>query len=463
MVRTVVFRLTLWYSVLLLAVCSAVFLLVYMALASSLSKRVDDDLHVEGVEYEMVYGKHGLKVLGDSFKLEAESEGKERISLRLLSPDGKVLASSDSSAWTGLGVDQDCLRQLSGSEEVLKTSTIPGRAHEVRVFYRKVADGNIMQIAYALKDDEGLLAKYRIVFATGIAVVLIAGCVIGWLAARRAMSGVERIAQTASHITRDDLTERVPVGNEGEEIRRLATTFNEMLDRIQAAVSELKEVTNSVAHDLRSPITRIRGIAEAAITGGENAQSYREMAGEVIEECDRLVEMIKTILEIAETESGAASYQTTRVDMAEIVREAGSLFESVAEEKGVNLELDVPAEPLLISGNTAKLQRVVANLLDNAIKYTPSGGKVLMSAKKEQEHVTISITDSGAGIAEEDMPHIFKRFYRGDSSRSTPGSGLGLSLAMAIVRAHWGDIAVSSRPGEGSIFTVSLPNVHQPA
>jgi heavy metal sensor kinase len=463
MLRTVVFRLTLWYSMLLIAVCSVVFLLIYMALASSLSKRVDDDLHVEGIEYEMVYNEQGLKALDDSLKLEAESEGKERVFLRLFSPEAEVLASSDPSAWTGLGFDRNSLHQLSSSEEVFKTIAVPGHAHDVRLFYRKVGDGNIMQIAYALKDDEGLLAKYRMVFAAGIAVMLIAGCIVGWLVARRAMSGVERISQTASHITKEDLTGRVSLGNEGEEIRRLATTFNEMLDRIQAAVGELKEVTNNIAHDLRSPVTRIRGIAEAALSSEENVDKYREMTGEVIEECDRLVEMIKTILEIAETESGTASYRTTRVDIAQIAREAHGLFESVAEEKRISFELDISAEPLLTSGNTAKLQRVVANLLDNAIKYTPSGGKVVLSGKRDDRHVIISVADSGPGISEEELLHVFKRFYRGDRSRSTPGSGLGLSLALAIVRAHGGEIAVTSRPEKGSIFTVLLPCECRPA
>jgi heavy metal sensor kinase len=463
MFRTVVFRLTLLFSLLFAAVSSAVFLLIYVTLASNLSKRADENLLAEGNEFEALYAANGVKTLQEEFKIEAESEGVTRIFLRLFSPTMEILASSDSSAWTGLGFDQDSLQHLSDSGEILKTVVIPGQDYRVHVLYKEIADGDILQIAYALKDDDGLLGMYRVVFGTGIAVMLLGGCIVSWLITKRAMSGVERITQTASGISKENLTHRVPLGNEGEEIRNLAMTFNEMLDRIQTTVAEIREVANNIAHDLRSPLTRIRGIAETTLTGEQSIDKYREMTGDIVEECDRLVELIKTILEVAETESGTKDYSIANVDVAGIIRDAHSLFETVAEDKRIRLELDISAESIFILGDTAKLQRVVANLLDNAIKYTPSGGRVLLSARRDGGHVMISVADSGAGIGEEEMPHIFKRFYRGDRSRSAPGSGLGLSLALAIVRAHGGNITVTSQPGKGSTFTVCLPRVHRQA
>jgi heavy metal sensor kinase len=281
---------------------------------------------------------------------------------------------------------------------------------------------------------------------------------IGWFMARRALAGVEKVTLAAQRIAGDGrLAERVPVGRGGDEIDRLAETFNRMLDRIQGLVNGIKEMTDNIAHDLKSPLTRIRGQAEVALTSGGVADEYEAMAASAIEECDRLLEMVNTMLFISRSEAGVAKPELRQIDLAEVVRNACEIFQTLAEDKEVALTCNAP-QRLVFTGDVRLIQRMLGNLLDNAIKYTPAGGSVSVTLQPNPEGaVAIAVNDSGVGISEKDRPHIFERFYRGDPSRSQAGAGLGLSLARAVARAHGGDITVDSSPASGAIFRVQLP------
>ena len=279
--------------------------------------------------------------------------------------------------------------------------------------------------------------------------------------ARRAVSGVEAVTRTAQKISSGTLDERVPLKTRGDEIDTLALTFNQMLDRIQGLLKEIKEMTDNIAHDLRSPITRIRGAAEIALTSGKNIDEFESMAASTIEECDSLLDMINTMLMISKTESGVSKLSGNEMDLSLIVCKAYELFEPTAEDKKITLRCDVPSG-IRVIGDIPMIQRMLANLLDNAIKYTPSGGMVNVAVTEQESRICIAFTDSGVGISSADLPHIFERFYRCDQSRSQAGIGLGLSLARAIARAHGGDISAVSVPNQGSTFTVTLPKSSHP-
>jgi signal transduction histidine kinase len=229
-----------------------------------------------------------------------------------------------------------------------------------------------------------------------------------------------------------------------------------MLDRIQALLTEIKEMSDSMAHDLRSPITRIRGIAEVTLSTGKSLAEYEAMAANTIEECDRLLDMINTMLMISKAEAGVDHLTREEIDLAGVVQEACRLFEPTAEDKGIRLSFDVKGRSHFV-GDNRMIQRMLSNLLDNAIKYTLSGGSVSISIAENDAQVVVSIEDTGIGISPRDLPHIFERFYRCDESRSQAGIGLGLSLARAIARAHGGDITATSTPDQGSTFTATLP------
>ena len=200
-------------------------------------------------------------------------------------------------------------------------------------------------------------------------------------------------------------------------------------------------------------------MSETTVTGRQELDDYREMTGMVIEECDHLNEMINTMLEITVVESGNAIFYTTKVDMAGMIKNAYDLFQPIAEEKNVLLKINTASEHLKTLGDMSRLQRAIANILDNAIKFSSNGGEINLSIKGTQQNIIIVVADSGVGIDENDLSRIFERFYRKDPSRSTPGSGLGLSLARATIRAHQGDITVDSTLCKGSIFTITLPRI----
>jgi signal transduction histidine kinase len=274
--------------------------------------------------------------------------------------------------------------------------------------------------------------------------------------ARRALRGVEEITRTANEIADGDLDRRVEVRSRGDELHRLAETFNTMLDRIQALIVGMREMTDNLAHDLRSPLARIRACAEMALAGGEAREELESLAINTTEECDRLLEMINITLDIAEAESGAAKLRLTNLDLVSLVRDACELFQTVAEDKQIVIATDLP-EQCRLEGDLPRLQRVVANLLDNALKYTPPQGKVTITLIDEGQRLRLFVEDTGIGIPTQDVSRIFRRFYRCDRSRSEHGNGLGLSLALAFVRALGGDITVTSAVGKGSTFSVALP------
>jgi len=479
-IHTLTFRLTLWYVAMLSILSLAVFLFIYITLTSSLNRRTDQDLLNTATEFEALYNSNGIEALESEFQREAESQGIKRIFFRLASFQKNIILSSDMSAWKGLKSISLHYPETPDTAITFETISVPGHHHNVRVALKRTEDNHFIQIGTTLQENEALMEKYRETFGTAITVILLCGCIAGFLIANRAMSGVERVTQTAIRIGKGDLSRRVPPGKEGREIKYLAQAFNDMLERIKNLIDELEEVTNSIAHDLRSPITSIRGIAETTLTGEQTMEAYREMAGTVVEESDKLVEMINTMLEIARTDSGVLEFSRTTVDMGKIIKDSVELFRPVAEDQHILLEFDISIEPLTVSGDITRLQRLMANLIDNAIKFIPVSdkseidrknkmikdsktglfydNKVSISAQVINKQVKIDVADTGGGITEKDLPHIFKKFYRGDKSRSTIGSGLGLSLALSIVRAHNGDIIVKSSPGKGSIFTVLLPH-----
>jgi signal transduction histidine kinase len=339
---------------------------------------------------------------------------------------------------------------------VFERSPIWGYGHEARVLYGSIGDDKILQLGQTLTDDERFREIFGKIFGATMAGLLVFAALIGWFMGRWALLGVEDVTRTALQVSRGALARRVHVQAKGEEIQRLAATFNGMLDRIDALITGMREMSDNIAHELRSPITRIRGVAELTLSNGNSMNEYQDMAVNTIEECDHLLKMINTMMDISEAEAGAGKLTLKTIDIASVVLDVCELFQPAAESKGVAIISRISGNPA-VYGDIHGLQRLVVNLLDNAVKYTPPGGTVTVSVTEGQGQVVISVEDTGIGISRDDLPHIFTRFYRCDQSRSQAGVGLGLSLAKAIARTHGGDITVTSVLGRGSTFAVILP------
>ena len=455
--RTLAFRLTLWYAGVFLLSAAIAFAFFLYLITATLRGRTDQELLTGVRSLSAVMVRQGLEAVKRQAVLESQAAGEKKIFIQLVYPDGRLFSSSNMSYFQHIPVSAAAIgRMLEQGEPLFATVRSPDRSHEIRVVYAKIGPGLVVHLGQAMEDLARVIDVFQRVFTVVMAALLILAAVIGWFMARRALSGVERVTRTAQRISGGSLTERVPVRGREDEIDQLAVTFNRMLDHIPSLMAGIKEMTDNIAHDLKSPITRIRGQAELALTGGGRQAEYEAMAGSAVEECDRLLDMIDTMLFISRTEAGVAQPQYQELDLTAVVGEACRVFEALAEEEGIRLSCDTP-EALPLSGDTRLIQRVLANLLDNAIKYTPPGGAVSVSARRSpQDRVTIDVKDTGPGISAADLPHIFERFYRGDPSRTQAGAGLGLSFARAVAHVHGGSITVESSPA-GSAFSVEIP------
>ena len=460
--RTLALRLTLWYGSIVILLSGVAFFLFYLMVTSLLEERSDQELLNQVSTFESIFKAKGVDAVKRVMILEAQAAGERKIFFRLLYLDGAAFSSSNMSYWENIGVAKNAIRQLiEGRPHVFDTLLSPDRKYRVRILYRVIGPGVILQLGQPMEHASRFIEAFRKIFLGTLSVLSALAILIGWFMARKALGGVGEVTLTAMGITGKELGRRVPVKRWGDEIERLAVTFNQMLDRIESLVVGIKEMNDNIAHDLKSPITRIRGLAEVTLTtagaGADALDHYQGMAAGVIEECDGLLDMINTMLMISKTEAGIGAIERIGMDLGALVIGACELFEPVAEDKGVTLACRVP-DRCALKGDVRLLQRAVGNLLDNALKYTPVGGRVdIFVAGLDGRRVEVVVEDTGIGIRASDIPHIFDRFYRCDPSRTLPGTGLGLSLVKTIVAAHGGSIAVESVPGLGSVFYLDLP------
>jgi heavy metal sensor kinase len=456
--HTLAFRLTLWYAGIFLLTSWVAFIFLYVLITSVIRDRTDQDLLGEARTLSSILKAQGIEAVKRQVIFEAQAAGEKKIFFRLLSFSGQEFSSSNMSYWRDIEVGKAGIdRLLREKQPVFTTIRLPDRKHKIRILYSIIGRDIILQLGQSMENYTRFIEAFRKIFVVTMTSLFIFAAIVGWFMARRALAGVETVTQTARQISEGSLKERVPVKKHQDEIDQLAITFNQMLDRIQTLVTGIKEMSDNIAHDLKSPITRIRGIAEVTLTTGASEKEYENMAASTIEECDRLLDMINTMLVISKAEAGVNKLDAKEMDIAAVVRDACELFQAPAEDKDLKFIFDAQGA-FSLSGDQRMIQRMIANLLDNAIKYTSDGGTVKVAVGAQNNHsVVITVKDTGIGISDQDIHRIFERFYRCDPSRSKTGIGLGLSFARAVARAHGGEITVSSRPDQGSTFTVTLP------
>jgi signal transduction histidine kinase len=374
--RSLSFRLTLWYGIIFSLSSCLAFLFFYIFISTSLSQRLDSRLSDKISEFEAIYNLQGIEEVKSAALIESQAAGEKKIFFRLLYASGVAFSSSNMSYWQEIGINRNAVGQLvEGRSRVYETLTIAGRPDRVRIAYGIIGKGVVAQLGYSMENDTAFIAIFKKIFLISMSALILTAVLVGWFMARRALSGVEAVTRTAQQISESDLSRRVPIMARHEEIDRLAVTFNQMLDRIEKLVVGIREMGDNIAHDLKSPVARIRGMAEISISEESCGGDELTLAGSTIEECDRLLDMINTMLMISKYDAGAGESDMGPVNMTDVVRGAVALFAPLAEDKGLSLTCDMP-DNLMVSGDLKMLQRAVTNLVDNSIKYTPTPGNV---------------------------------------------------------------------------------------
>jgi len=457
--RTTTFKLTLVY--LTVFALFAAFLLGYFAFNT---RRLINEQITETVDAE-VNGLSEQYRLGGIRRLVIVIDGRARrpgSSLYLVTTfAGDPLAGNITNLPAGTldkpGWVETSYRRLDETE---------GAAHPqhhalARVF--QLPGGFRMLVGRDLDERERL---YNIVIGAGrwsIALVLVLGLAGGLFVTRRVLRRVDAMTETTRHIMAGDLGERLPVAGTGDELDRLAENLNAMLERIEALMRGLKEVSDNIAHDLKTPLTRLRNRTEQALRTASTESDYRAALDSIIEESDGLILTFNALLSIARAESGQARDNMIDFDAAEIARDVGELYEPLAEEKGLALKVEAPTEAP-VKGNRELVSQALANLVDNAIKYAAprdppadaAPAEIVVRAEVDGDRVLLSVADRGPGIAEADRARVVERFVRLEQSRSQPGSGLGLSLVAAVARLHGGELTLDdNHPGLKTI--IALP------
>lgn len=455
--KTLASRLTIWNAAIYIAFFGSAFLLLYLSINNILHNELDEDMLEDITDFRMLFEEDGFSGVTTEIEREIYSDGPENSFFRVMDKNGNTVFSSNLSSWDEADINPDLIEQITeGSDPVLVTIAAPDRDYDARVVYGWIGPDMMMQTGESMEYIQELLILLSTIFSVTFAVVVLFASITGWLLARRALRGVEEVSRAAVDVANGTLDRRMHAKTEGAEIERLASTFNTMLDRIHTLMSGMREITDNVAHDMRSPLARIRANAEMALSGTTTIDEYRTSAADTIEECDRLMHMINTTLDVAEAEAGAARLDMESVNLSRVAEDACELFGPIAEDREILLSTSI--EPgCQVRGNLQMLQRMLANLLDNALKYSERDSCVTVSINAQDSSVLMSVRDEGIGISQQDLKKIFDRFFRCDESRSRTGCGLGLSLVRAVTMAHGGNIDVNSTPGTGSEFRITLP------
>lgn len=447
-------RLTLWFSMIFCLGSLAILLIAYFSLSSSLRYQDQKNIIATLQEYQAQYKAGKLIALRNAVKFEKYAGKPNIFFVRVAGPRNQTLFLSLPDQWA----DFDLSRLEGQGEErnVLHLSSRDGK-NLLEIATAKLPDAFILQVGKDAGDREEVLTTYRRV-ALGVAIpIILLGLVGGQFLAGRALRPIRHLIHTMRTITATGKMEaRTPVGAAGDELDELARLFNQMLDRIAGLMNGMRETLDNVAHDLRTPLTRMRGVAEAALQAHDQPGACQEALADCLEEAERISTLISILMDIAEAETGTMKLHLESVRIALWLDDLMDLYRYVGEEKQITITTSYPPE-LFVTADVARLRQALANLLDNALKYTPVGGRIEVTASLQDGWNVVTVKDNGVGIPPEELPKIWDRLYRGDKSRSQSGLGLGLSLVRAIIQAHGGRMEVASEVGSGSLFSIFLP------
>jgi len=445
-----------WYAGLFVLGSLGIFGLSYVLLARSLEQRDREAVRARLATYASEYETSGPDGLWRTLAAEEELGAHVDLFVRAIDRSGVAAFFSLPGRWAAFDLGGPVTVPPPGT---YAWESLPSAQGDdiLELASLRLPDGAVLQVGRSTRGRREIRQRFRELLGVVLGVTVLAGLAGGALLTRRALRPLRDLARTLDGIVRTGRLEaRVPSRDGRDALDELVRLVNALLARIESLVGAMRGSLDAVAHDLRTPLMRLRVSASRALGSGADEEGCREALSDCLEEADRVRDMLDSLMDISEAEAGVMALHLESVPVASLFAEVEGLFGDVAEEKHVVLRVEEPGA-LALRADRARALQALANLVDNGVKYTSAGGEVVLAARRDGPSVVVTVTDTGIGIPAGDLPHVWERLFRGDRSRSERGLGLGLSLVRAIVLAHGGEAAVDSIPGKGSRFTVRLP------
>ncbi len=478
MIRSIRFTLTLWYLAVLTVILCVFSWMLYTSVAHTFSRDVDDVLALQAdstADAVFAFWKAGEKNDEENFrpfeKIEphelynliahwADETGELETYVRILDPEGSAIIQSESMEAWGLPLTKSALLETRYRRTVYENFLVSSR--RVRMITWPMIEGNrilyLVQIAASLQPMEETLDRLRVRLLwliPGTLLVTIAG---GWLLATAALRPVARIIDQAERIGAESLDKRIEVPSTGDELERLSETFNAMLARLERTFRRMRQFSAAASHELRTPLTVMRGELELALRRTRDVEEYQRVIETNLEMVKEMSGIVEQLLMLSRTEEGTETLEWQLTDLGTLLEEVRHSFSSIAESKGISLEVYNMKGPVAVRGEKRLLEILFSNLIQNALKHTPFGGSVILEIGEDEGQCCVAVRDTGEGISEKEIPGIFNKFFREKTAlQSSASIGLGLGLCRWIAEVHQGKIEVASSPGMGATFRVILP------
>ncbi len=452
-------RLTLGFTVIFTA---GYILLLYLAsylLSNSLQQKDQTLILAKITRYLEIDEKSGPDRLLKQIQTDGEENSKLGLLVQVTGTDGQTKLITTPYNWSGLNTKLDDWTIIP--REGLWFSLVKGGSdieNELFLTSRILSNDYVLQIGRSTLEIDSSVSNFQGIIYRFMAPIFILSILFGILLAWHSLRPIRDLIKTVKQIRIGDMEARVPVRNPNSELGELSDLFNAMLEKINALIKSMKESLDNVAHDLRTPLSRMKANLELALSSEKSSEEKEETLVTCVENVEQINTMLNALLDITKAESGLLALKNSRVDIRSVVEEVISLYDLVAEDKEIEIETHLEDE-LLVSADEGRLRQVFANLTDNAIKYSPPKSRTRIVGFSDSTMVVVEVRDQGIGIDTNECELIFDRLYRSDKSRSQKGLGLGLSIVKAIIEAHNGTLEVDSKLGQGSIFRVKLPRL----
>jgi signal transduction histidine kinase len=446
------FRIAVWHAAIYVVSLIGLFLVINSTLSRLLRER---DLQIVSNELRAVGEEYGEKGVPEVASYVEEGHSSPLNLVRVADANNKTLFASRLTPARIIAELEKNAVKAQQKRTILRT---PG-VDDFDVETATLPNGIVLQAGLSTRPRMLFLSRFRRLCAVFMLPTIIFAIFGGMLFAERTLRPIRDLAHTTRRILHTGkLDERIALKRAPGDLLEIVRSFNAMLGRIEALIGSIRDSVDNVAHELRTPMTRLRGMAETALRDSQNIALAQSALGNCVEECDHVMSLLDVLMDLAEAEAGVMKIRTQPIDLPPLVRRIADLYELVADSKGLKISVMLPAG-LTVSADPNRLPQALANLVDNAVKYTPCGGDITITGWRQNGEIAVSVKDTGIGISPMESDKVWERLYRADKSRSEHGLGLGLTVVKAIVEAHHGRVTLDSQPNYGSVFTLYFPAV----